>query len=304
MDERWGAGDLGADPAVTPGSEPHAAGPASTLGALPQALALAQALSPRPFPARLERFGRVASTQSIVAGWLAAGEPEVCVAVADEQTAGRGRHGRAWTAPPGAALLLSVGFRPGWLPASGAWKLAAIVALAMTDAAEDVAGLRDGRLGLKWPNDIVAPDPDGGLRKVAGVLGESTVADGGLQTVVVGIGVNVQWSAADFPPDLAGGMSSLSEVSAGRPVDRDALLAGFLDRLEPRLEALRGGRFDAGGWDRRQQTTGRQVAVEVGGREIEGIGEGVDQGTGALLVRTGEGIVPVDAGEVVRCRVG
>jgi BirA family biotin operon repressor/biotin-[acetyl-CoA-carboxylase] ligase len=257
----------------------------------------------QPFPARLERFGRVVSTQSIVAGWLAAGEPEVCVAVADEQEAGRGRHGRTWTAPSGAALLLSIGFRPAWLPPPAAWKLAAIVALAMIDAAEDAAGLHSATLGLKWPNDLVAPAPDGGLRKLAGVLGESTVLDGRLTTVVVGIGVNVQWAAADFPPDLAAGMTSLLEVSGGRPVDRDALLVGFLDRLEPRLEALRGGRFDAGGWDERQRTTGRRVTVEVGGREIEGVGEGVDSRTGALLVRTAERTVAVDAGEVVRCRV-
>ncbi|MGO9180629.1 MAG: biotin--[acetyl-CoA-carboxylase] ligase [Candidatus Limnocylindrales bacterium] len=259
--------------------------------------------SAQRFPARLERFGRVASTQSIVADWLAAGEAEVCVAVADEQEVGRGRHGRAWTAPAGAALLLSVGFRPAWLAPADAWKLAAIVALAMTDAAEDVAGLRASALGLKWPNDLVAPAPDGALRKVAGVLGESTIVDGRLATVVVGIGVNVQWAAADFPSDLAAGMTSLSELSGARPVDRDALLVGFLDRLEPRLEALRGGRFDAGGWDERQRTTGRRVTVEVGGREIEGIGEGVDSATGSLLVRTEEGRVPVDAGEVVRCRV-
>jgi BirA family biotin operon repressor/biotin-[acetyl-CoA-carboxylase] ligase len=127
--------------------------------------------------------------------------------------------------------------------------------------------------------------------------------DGRLDTVVVGIGVNVQWAAADFPPDLAAGMTSLSEVSGGRPVDRDALLVGFLDRLEPRLEALRDRRFDAGGWEERQRTTGRWVTVEVGGREIEGISEGVDSRTGALLIRPAERTVPVDAGEVVRCRV-
>jgi hypothetical protein len=92
-------------------------------------------------------------------------------------------------------------------------------------------------------------------------------------------------------------------VAGGRPVDRDALLGGFLDRLAPRLEALRGGRFDAGGWAERQRTTGRGLTIDLGGRAIEGTGEGVDPGTGALLVRIGAEIVAVDAGEVVRCRV-
>ncbi len=66
--------------------------------------------------------------------------PEVCLAVADEQTAGRGRAGRTWAAPPGAALLLSLGFRPAWLAPDRAWRLAAIASLAMADAAEEVAG--------------------------------------------------------------------------------------------------------------------------------------------------------------------
>ena len=255
------------------------------------------------FPARLERFGTVDSTQAIVAAWLAAGVPDPCVAVADRQLAGRGRHGRTWEAPPGAGLLVSVGFRPAYLAPRDAWRLGAIVALAMLDAAEEVAGLRDGALGLKWPNDLVADGPDGTLRKVAGVLGETTARGAELETVVVGIGVNVEWAERDFPPDLGPSMTSLSALGGGRPVDRDALLAGFLGRLEVRLEALRDGRFDAGGWGARQRTTGRRLTVEAGGREIDGTGDGVDPTTGALLLATADGIVAVDAGEVTRCRV-
>ena len=68
-----------------------------------------------PFLARQERFDVVGSTNDIVRDWLAGGVPEVCLAVADEQSAGRGREGRTWTAPRGQALLLSLGFRPTWL---------------------------------------------------------------------------------------------------------------------------------------------------------------------------------------------
>ncbi len=294
----------------------------------------------RSFPARLERFGSVDSTQAIVAAWLAAGAPEVCVAVADEQRQGRGRHGRSWQAPPGAGLLVSCGFRPTWLDPRDAWRLGAIVALAMLDAAEEVAGLREGALGLKWPNDLVADGPGGTLRKVAGVLGETTGEGGGdavrpgaeaaggeagaratspaverpegagravtggrLLTAVIGIGVNVEWAERDFPPDLANAMTSLSALGGGRPVDRDALLEGFLGRLESRLEALRGGRFDAGSWSTRQRTTGRRLAVEVGGEVLEGTGVGVDPADGALLLDTGQGTTRIDAGEVIRCRL-
>src|SRR5438093_7602249 len=107
------------------------------------------------FPSRLEWFDRVGSTNDVVAGWLRDGVPEGCVAAADEQTAGRGRNGRSWTAPAGAALLCSVGFRPTWLEPDRAWRLAAIVSLAMADAAEAEAHLEAGTIRLKWPNDLV-----------------------------------------------------------------------------------------------------------------------------------------------------
>ena len=258
------------------------------------------------FPARLERFGAIDSTQRVVREWLDQGVPEVCVAVADEQTAGRGREGRAWQAPSGAALLLSVGFRPPDLLLEHAWRLGATVALAMLDAAED-QGLREGLLRLKWPNDLVADGRDGLPRKLAGVLGE-TVAEAddaravGVARAVVGIGVNVDWPASAFPADLADAMTSLREL-AGRPVDRDALLEGFLARLEPRYESLLRGEFDAAGWSQRQRTTGAWVEVELAGERLVGRASGVEPETGGLLVDTEGGTRLVASGEVVRCRV-
>ena len=218
---------------------------------------------PDPFVSRLERFPSVPSTQPIVRAWLEDGTPEVCIAVADEQTQGRGRLGRTWDAPPGAALLVSAGFRPLDLPARHAWRLAATVALAMLDAAEDVAGLRDASLGLKWPNDIVADGPDGLLRKVAGVLGEAVLDGDRVVTAVIGIGVNADWAASEFPAELAPSMTSLRELSGGRPIDRETLLDAWQDRLEPRYESLRLGRFDSGAWSSRQRTTGELVEVDT-----------------------------------------
>src|SRR5262245_32479998 len=232
---------------------------------------------------RVERFATVGSTNDIVRGWLAEGVPEVCAAVADEQATGRGRHGRTWTAPPSAALLLTTGFRPSWLEPDRAWRLGATVALAMADAAEDAAGLPVGAIRCKWPNDLVietggprallvgdlTPEAASArlaaplaLLKLAGVLGESEGLGTGDPRVVVGIGVNADWPADAFPPDLASAMTSLREATGGRPIDREALLAGFLDRLEGRVEALRAGVFDVGTWADRQATTGRHVALE------------------------------------------
>lgn len=238
-------------------------------------------------------------------GWLDAGLPEVAVAVADVQTAGRGRLGRTWQAPPGAALLLSVGFRPHGLVALHGWRLGAVVALAMIDAAEDAAGLRERTLWLKWPNDLVALGPDGQPRKLAGVLGATAFdAAGDIASAVVGIGVNADWAAAGFPAELADAMTSLREVAGGRPIDRDALLEGFLARLEPRYVALREGRFDVGGWSVRQLTTGRRVEVVVGEDRLVGTAVGVDPESGALrLDDPGAGVREIDSGEVTRCRV-
>jgi BirA family biotin operon repressor/biotin-[acetyl-CoA-carboxylase] ligase len=284
-----------------------------------------------PFLARLGRFGRIGSTNDVVRDWLADGIGEVAVAVADEQAAGRGREGRTWTAPPDAALLVSLGFRPTYVAPDRAWRLAAIVALAMADAAEDAAGLASGTIRLKWPNDLVivtagpgaaigAADPDAGaarerlaapleIRKLAGILGET----GGLGTAdpraVVGIGVNADWPATAFPPELQASMTSLREASGGRPIDRDALLDGFLARLETRLESLRGGGFDVGGWVERQVTTGRIVRLEGPAGSAELVrATGVDGASGAILVADLDGAGrgaerAVLAGEISNLRV-
>jgi BirA family biotin operon repressor/biotin-[acetyl-CoA-carboxylase] ligase len=266
------------------------------------------------FLARQERFERIGSTSDAVRAWLASGTPEVCLAVADEQTAGRGRSGRTWTAPAGAALLLSLGFRPSWLDPGHAWRLAAVVSLAMADAAEDVAGLRDHAVRLKWPNDLVVEEdaPEnagtglggGPIRKLGGVLGEADGLGGGDPRVIVGIGVNAAWERAAFPAEIAAGMTSLAEASGGRPIDRAALLAGC---LEARVEALRRGRFAIDDWTARQLTTGRIVRLEEHGAAPEEVrAVGLDPVTGALLVADPAapgGERAIHAGDVVHVRL-
>ncbi len=259
--------------------------------------------------ARLERMARVTSTQDVVRGWLSAGQPEVCVAVADEQTAGRGRLGRAWLAPPGRALLVSIGLRPAGLPLARAWRLPAVAALAMLEAASGLVGEAASRLALKWPNDLVLVQQDE-VRKVGGVLAEVEAAGGSgpgspeVASAVIGLGVNVDWRAADFPTELATTMTSLSEA-AGRPVDRDDLLEAWLVRLVWRYGELLSGRFAVRAWAAAQVTTGAQLIVETQQGRLVGLGLGVDAESGALRVRvraTGE-VRHVPAGDVVACRV-
>jgi BirA family biotin operon repressor/biotin-[acetyl-CoA-carboxylase] ligase len=235
------------------------------------------------FIGRNQRFALVGSTNDVVRSWLAAGEPEVCLAVADEQTAGRGREGRTWTAPPGAALLLSVGFRPTWLEPSRVWQLAGVVSVAMAEAAELVAGLPAKTVRLKWPNDLVI-ERDGEVLKVAGVLGETDGLGSAHPIAVVGIGVNADWAAEDFPPQLAPTMTSLREI-AGRPIDREQLLGAFLGRLDVRSRALRMGSFDALAWTTRQLTNGRLVRLEQSSGQSEVVrAMRADPMTGALIV--------------------
>jgi len=260
-----------------------------------------------PFLSRRERFAVVGSTNDVVRGWLASGTPEICLAVAARQTAGRGRNGRSWTAREGAALLLSLGFRPRWLGPGRVWRLAATISIAMADAAEEVAGLPDRQIWLKWPNDLYAAGPDNQPRKLAGVLGETDGLGGPDPRAVIGIGINADWPADTFPPELAATMTSLREASRGRPIDLPLLLEAFLSRLEVRIEALRAGRFDLAGWTERQLTTGREVELERpdGTRDQRRV-LGVDAESGGLVVEdtanpTGERVVHV--GEVRRVRL-
>jgi BirA family biotin operon repressor/biotin-[acetyl-CoA-carboxylase] ligase len=182
----------------------------------------------------------------------------------------------------------------------------------MADAAEEVAGLQDRSIRLKWPNDLVVADPDGPtlVRKLGGVLGEATGMGTHDPRVVVGLGVNVEWPRDAFPPDLAASMTSLSAEGGGRPVDRDALLDAFLARLGVRVEALRAGRFAVADWDARQllrRTPVRLVHGTDPGDAEDVVAIGADPITGALVVEDAtapDGERLVHAGEIASLRIG
>ena len=239
------------------------------------------------------------STNDVVRTWLAAGEPEICLAVADEQTAGRGRNGRTWTTPAGMGLLLSLGFRPSWLAPDRVWRIGATVSLAMAHASEEVAGLPARSVRLKWPNDLVIATDDTGraldqrgleaaadaarVRKLGGVLGETEGLGTDDPRVVVGIGLNAGWRSHEFPVDLAATMASLRSTSGDRPIDLGHLLDTFVTALDTRIEHLSRGQFDVADWVDRQITTGRQIDIvrpddrveTVLARGVDGVGGGL-----------------------------
>jgi BirA family biotin operon repressor/biotin-[acetyl-CoA-carboxylase] ligase len=152
--------------------------------------------------------------------------------------------------------------------------------------------------------DLVALEA-GSVRKLGGVLAEGIPEGDRLASAIVGMGINVDWPAVDFPPGLAATMGSLSEVAGGRWVDRETLLAAWMAELEPRYGALLEGRFEGDAWAEAQATTGAEVEVDTGQGTLRGTASGVDEASGALLVRVaGEhGPRAVAVGDVLRCRI-
>ena len=259
---------------------------------------------------RFELFDTVGSTNEVVADWLRHGTPEVCVSVADEQSAGRGRNGRTWTAPSGAALLSSLGFRPTYLEPAQQWRLAAIVSLAMASAIEATAGLVPSTVRLKWPNDLVVRtgiDGAGPVQKLAGVLGETHGAGTDDPQAVIGIGVNVDWDRTQFPGSFAEDMTSMSELAPNRRVHPADLYTAFTADFGPLLEGLQAGRFAAEAWRARQLTNGSVVRLERPDGSSENVRAiDVDPTSGALIIESLLGESParaVSVGEIRHLRL-
>ena len=227
------------------------------------------------------------------AAWEAfgAGAAWGTVVIADQQTRGRGRLGHAWHTAPGSGLALSLLLHPA-PDAGGALPLIAGVAVAQ--ALERLGA----RPALEWPNDVML---DG--RKVAGLLCESR-RGGGVEAVVIGLGVNVLQAEPDLPLELRASATSLA--IAGIATDRETVAASFLDALEPWLEALpRDGVAKAlGAWRTRARFWGARVVVRgAGGQEIAGIARGLDPG-GALVLDGDDGREHVVLAGEVRVAAG
>jgi BirA family biotin operon repressor/biotin-[acetyl-CoA-carboxylase] ligase len=240
--------------------------------------------------ARLEVREAVGSTNAEAAALAAAGAPHGTLVVADGQTAGRGRLGRAWESPPGVGVWASWILRP-TLPGAEAPRLTLLASVA---TAEAIRGWAGAAALLKWPNDVEVAG-----RKVAGVLAELATEGAGIRHVVLGIGINVNQVEADFPPALAGRATSV-RLAVGGPVDRFLLLRGACARLASWLaaEAEHGWRPVLRRWGELDGAAGRLVRVEVDGRAEAGRAAGIDR-TGALQVRREDGeTIRVGAGEV------
>lgn len=234
----------------------------------------------------IRRFETIDSTNVWVAEQAREGAPEGLVAVADYQTAGRGRLDRTWSATPGTALLVSVLLRPD-VPPDRLPLVMMAVGLAAADGVEAAAGVRPG---LKWPNDLVAADD----RKLAGIL-----AQGSAGAVVAGVGINVAEGA--YPPELAEAAVSCEEL-AGKPVDREAVLQAFLASLADRYASLSTPGKLLEDYETACVTLGRRVRVELPGKTLEGFAVRIAE-DGRLMITDREGAPHrIAAGDIIHLR--
>jgi BirA family biotin operon repressor/biotin-[acetyl-CoA-carboxylase] ligase len=199
-----------------------------------------------------------------------AGAPDGACVLAESQSRGRGRHGRSWHAPPGLCVLLSAVLRPA-LPAARAPLMTAVGALAASDACRDAAGLATS---IRFPNDLFA-----GGRKIAGVLVESRFVGDRPDLFIVGVGLNVNAAASDFPDELRPRATSVL-IETGAPRDLNAVAAALLGALDDWY-----GRLDdvPRVWRERSDLPGRRVRVLESGRALTGVVVDLDVFEGIAL---------------------
>jgi BirA family biotin operon repressor/biotin-[acetyl-CoA-carboxylase] ligase len=225
----------------------------------------------------------VGSTMDLARRLASDGATRGTVIAADEQTAGRGRLGRRWLAPPGVNLAFSIVLYPSLAQLR---RLATIAPLAVADGVRQACGLV---CSIKWPNDVQI-----GGRKLAGVLLESELSGETPRFALIGIGLNVNFDVA-AEPEIAGLATSLL-CETGRKWEREAVLAACLNAFEQLHDGPAEAAFER--WRGSLNTLGQRVRVSFQGRTEEGIAEDVDA-DGSLILRRADGTrLVLPAGEV------
>lgn len=230
---------------------------------------------------RLDFLKQTPSTNADAFRAAEEGAPEGTVVVADAQSGGKGRRGRIWSSPPGVNLYCSVVLRPKIMPHE-APQLTFLSAVAVARAIECSAGLTPE---IKWPNDVLI-----GGKKVAGLLNEMSAETDGINFIILGIGVNVNMTAGQFPTDLRYPATSLL-LESGREVGRAQFAGMVLNELDKLYSdfLLHGFGAVREEWQKRCNAHGRRIQVSDGGVEQAcGMFAGID-GDGALLLRSDDG---------------
>ncbi|MGD0647733.1 MAG: biotin--[acetyl-CoA-carboxylase] ligase [Acidobacteriaceae bacterium] len=253
-------------------------------------VALRSALVGTRFPARLHHFPTAESTNTLLLEAAANGAPEGTVYLADAQTQGRGRGGHTWHSSPGDGLYLSVLAMPR-LPLREALWISLATGLAVQSAIKTVTGLS---ADIRWPNDLLLPQPSGPGKKLGGILVEAAVQPGDdaiLRYAVIGIGLNINHES--FPPDLAPIATSL-RIATGEPQSRNALMIAILRALDLELTQLEAHQPDLPAQQPDILTRFTAASSWVRGKRVQVPEQGGYTGTTAGLDRNGYLLVDAD----------
>ena len=197
---------------------------------------------------------------------------------AHKQWAGKGQRGKTWASLPGENIIMSAVLEPVFLSVTRQFPLSACVALACHDLYSRYVPL--GQTSIKWPNDLMF-----GNRKLGGILTELSSELDRIHFAVLGMGINVNSTAADLPPELAAGAVSMREV-LGKRLPRAALAVDLWGRLERwiNLHAEQGFGPVRVAWKELCGMLGQPVLIQTGKKQVCGIAEDIDE-SGALIVR-------------------
>ncbi|GAX89763.1 biotin--[acetyl-CoA-carboxylase] ligase [Effusibacillus lacus] len=240
-----------------------------------------EGLSTRRLGQHIVAVKELDSTNVLAAKLAETGEPDGTLVIADCQTGGKGRRGKAWFSPPGTGIWMSLILRP-HLPLAQAPQLTLVAAVAVGQVLSDLAG---HRAGIKWPNDILFED-----RKCCGILTEMNMESEEITRVIVGIGINVNQTEIEFPDELRDIATSL-RIVAGRPFHR----AKVVQRILERFELLYDQYAEYGSfapireqWKQQSITLGRYVSAHTPRGLLTGLAVDIDE-MGALVLETDSG---------------
>lgn len=241
---------------------------------------------------KIYTFDQIDSTNEYAKYLAQKGAEEGTLVISDRQVKGKGRLGRTWESPAGKGLWFSIVLRPGMAPHK-AGLISLLVAVSVAQAIEELLGLRPA---LKWPNDVLLDS-----QKFCGILVESEIgANKELSFLVVGIGINVNQSADDFPDEIRTKAISLKLVWHSE-IDRIEVLKSSLYKVgQNYLRFLNGQHaFVRAEWLKRCPAVGGKIVVKQNGNEYAGIFESIDE-SGQLLLRCpGGSLLKIHSGEVM-----
>jgi BirA family transcriptional regulator, biotin operon repressor / biotin---[acetyl-CoA-carboxylase] ligase len=224
-------------------------------------------------------YNTVGSTNT-VALELAEETEEGAVVISESQEKGRGRLGRSWVSPPGLNIYMSIILRPRIEP-EHATLITILSAVACTHALRKTTGLA---IAVKWPNDLMVSN-----RKLGGILTEIKTTRKEIVIAVIGIGINVNMEAGDFPEQIRMIATSVKNET-GKSFTREPIVSAILNETDRWYRVLHAGQKKEiiSEWQRLTSTLGKQVLVTAGQETYTGLAEAIDDG-GMLLVRLSTG---------------